>query len=215
MDESSRGISIPWGDIRKLAANSGYFASIRERGWGNRLIHLLILPEEIRRPRDAFRVFYRYSLRLPLTRSQTNIPIEDFIYLCGYLQVPQGILRHIVTRFYIRPSRSVEALSDALHYCATLEYYDFVSFYLTLLGIPICIPLLTQPATREYAQCVMKCVLAAFQENYPRHRTAHLFPPITCPSALFCLSPGHNYVRQRIKLFCCTPRATRRCWCLV
>ena len=203
-------------DIEQLASTSAYFATLRRRRHQARSppdSHFIVFPPNICDPVRAFGLYYRYALKLPVRRHQARVDFSDLVYLAGYLLIPECVLRQLVTKFYILPDRNAEIFIDALYHLCTIEYYDFNCFYMSLLGLPIGILFLCQPATRQYVQNVMRCLIASFQENYPRHPTSHLFPPVTCPSTIYCLYPGHNYLRQRLRLFCCRPRIFRACLC--
>ena len=205
-------IEVTGTEIDKLANTSAYFSTLKSKRSETPCppeIHLIVFPPNICEPRKVFKLYYKYVMQIPITRRETKVKFSDLVYLAGYLLIPECVLRHLVTQFYILPDRDVEAFVDALYHLSTLRYFDFIYFYVSLLGIPICIIFLSQPSTRSYIQNIIRCLLASFQEHYPRHPTSHLFSLVTCPSPLFCLSPRHNYLRQRIRLFCCRPRLLR------
>lgn len=202
-------ITVSAEEIERLAQYSEYFDSIRDFRRGTPEAHdacFVLLPDNIKRPKKAFRLFYRHVLDLPVGRSQTHIPFEDAVYLCGFLLVPQRVCRAIITKYHILPSTDVNNFVESLDYCVRIAYFDLLAHYTTVLGIPICMLLLTPHSTENYHKCVVKCIIASFQEHYPRQPTSHLFPPVVCPERIFCLAPSHNYFRQRIRLCCCRSR---------
>ena len=132
MDDSvpyqEEGIFVTGADVDRLARNSGYFSTIRNNRYRERSPptgRLVNLPGHIQYPKETFSLFYCYTLGLPIRRSQTRIVFSDLVYLCGYLLVPQDVLRHIVTRYYILPSRSIEKFIDAfIHLASCLNFIE-------------------------------------------------------------------------------------------
>ena len=90
--------------------------------------HLIIFPANICDPDRVFRLYYRYTLKLPICRSQARVDFSDLVYLVRYLLIPEGVLRQIVTKFYILPDHEAEIFVDALYHLATIEYSDFYLF---------------------------------------------------------------------------------------
>ena len=110
----------------------------------------------------VFRLYYRYTLKLPIRRSQARVDFSDLVYLVGYLLIPEVVLRQLVTKFYILPDHDTEIFVDALYHLATIEYYNFICFYMPFPGLPVSIMILSQPSTRHYIQNMIQCLIALF-----------------------------------------------------
>ena len=125
------GIEVSGPDAEELASTSAYFATLRRRRNQARCppdSHLIIFPVNICDQDRVFHLYYRYTLKLPIRRSQARVDFPDLVYLVRYLLIPEGVLRQLVTKFDILPDHDAEIVVDALYHRATIEYYDLICF---------------------------------------------------------------------------------------
>ena len=80
------GNEVSGADVEKLASTSAYFATLRRRRNQARCpadSHLIIFPTNICEPDRVSRLYYRYTLKLPIRRSQARVNFSDLVYLVG------------------------------------------------------------------------------------------------------------------------------------